>query len=135
MRYLLLTMASVAVLLSIWSIVLNLKKMRKQYCVLDSKMKKRYIGKSSPLALMNNKVYEVISVEKGWYRVIDETGEDYLYPPELFEDIDKIINCIKREELKIDYSWSWLDDVEIIDEDPEELNKQIEELKIELSKK
>lgn len=31
------------------------------------------------------KVYEVITIEHGWYRLIDESGEDYLYPPELFE--------------------------------------------------
>ena len=47
-------------------------------------MKKKYIGKGSLLTLINNKVYDVIYVEKGWYRIIDETGEDYLYPSELF---------------------------------------------------
>jgi hypothetical protein len=31
------------------------------------------------------KAYEIISIERGWYRIIDESGEDYLYPPELFE--------------------------------------------------
>lgn len=31
------------------------------------------------------KIYEVISIERGWYRIVDESGEDYLYPPELFE--------------------------------------------------
>ena len=30
------------------------------------------------------KTYRVLSIEKGWYRIIDESGEDYLYPPELF---------------------------------------------------
>ncbi|MGN0666468.1 MAG: hypothetical protein ACI4KF_08075 [Huintestinicola sp.] len=48
-------------------------------------MKVKYIGKSDPLELLNGKIYNVISVEKGWYRIIDETEEDYLYPPELFE--------------------------------------------------
>ena len=24
-------------------------------------------------------------VEKGWYRIGDDSGEDYLYPPEVFE--------------------------------------------------
>lgn len=45
----------------------------------------KYLGPSDELALLNNKKYNVISVEKGWYRIIDETGEDYLYPPSLFE--------------------------------------------------
>ena len=50
----------------------------------------RYIGESDPLELMNGKEYEVISVEKGpgdedWYRLVDETGEDYLYHHKNFE--------------------------------------------------
>lgn len=34
--------------------------------------------------LVIGKCYEVIEEQKGWYRIIDESGEDYLYPPELF---------------------------------------------------
>lgn len=52
-------------------------------------MKVKYIGKTEFLMLTNSKIYEVISVEKGWYRIIDESGEDYLYPPEQFEIIEK----------------------------------------------
>lgn len=51
-------------------------------------MKARYHGESSSLGLIDGKVYEVLSVEKGWYRVIDETQEDYLYPPEFFEIVE-----------------------------------------------
>lgn len=52
-------------------------------------MKVRYLGESEPLVLLNNKVYDVISIEKEWYRIVDETGEDYLYPPEGFEIVEK----------------------------------------------
>lgn len=52
-------------------------------------MKVKYLGKTELLILTNSKVYEVISVEKGWYRIIDESGEDYLYPPEQFEIIEE----------------------------------------------
>jgi hypothetical protein len=45
----------------------------------------KFIGESDPLALLKNKIYKVISIEKGWYRIKDETGEDYLFPPEAFE--------------------------------------------------
>lgn len=32
------------------------------------------------------KSYEVLEIVKhGWYRIIDESGEDYCYPPEMFE--------------------------------------------------
>ena len=37
------------------------------------------------LELTHNKVYRVLSVEKGWYRIVDDTDEDYLYPPDEFE--------------------------------------------------
>ncbi len=51
-------------------------------------MKVKYIGKSSPLGLLNGKIYDVISIEKDWYRIVDESEEDYLFPPELFEVVD-----------------------------------------------
>lgn len=47
-------------------------------------MKVRYKGKSS-VSLTNGKEYDVISVEKEWYRIVDDTGEDYLFAPEDFE--------------------------------------------------
>ena len=40
----------------------------------------RYIGETSPLERTNGKVYAVISVERGWYRLRDDTSEDYLIP-------------------------------------------------------
>lgn len=52
-------------------------------------MKVKYIGKSDPLTLMNGKTYDVISVEQEWYRIVDETDEDYLYPPDGFEIVEK----------------------------------------------
>ena len=51
-------------------------------------MKIKYIGETAPLELTNGKTYEVISVEKGWYRIEDDTGDDYLYPAEQFEIIE-----------------------------------------------
>lgn len=52
-------------------------------------MEAKYLGESDPLELINGKTYNVLSVEQEWYRIIDETGEDYLYPPEAFEIIEK----------------------------------------------
>lgn len=52
-------------------------------------MKVKYIGKdSSPLELITGNVYECIGQEYERYRVIDETGEDYLYPVEEFEIVE-----------------------------------------------
>lgn len=47
-------------------------------------MKIKYIGETAPLELTHGKVYDVISTERGWYRINDDSGEDYLYPPDLF---------------------------------------------------
>ncbi len=51
-------------------------------------MKVKYIGKVETPALDWGKEYEVISVEKGWFRIMTELDEDYLFPPKLFEVID-----------------------------------------------
>lgn len=57
-------------------------------------MKVKYLGESNPFALLNGKVYDVISVEDGpgdtkWYRIVDETEEDYLYIDEDFEIVSE----------------------------------------------
>lgn len=49
----------------------------------------KYLGKTDPITLINGKQYEVISIERDWFRIIDETGEDYLYPPEMFKIVSK----------------------------------------------
>ena len=51
-------------------------------------MKVRFLGETSLLELTHGKVYDVLSIEKGWYRVVDDSHEDYLYPPEDFEVVE-----------------------------------------------
>ena len=51
-------------------------------------MKVRFIANSETLALDKGKVYEVISVERGWYRIMSELDEAYLFPPEAFEIVN-----------------------------------------------
>ena len=51
-------------------------------------MKVKYIGKDT-LALLNGKTYSVMSIEKGWYRIMTELDEDYLFPPNAFEIIEE----------------------------------------------
>lgn len=50
--------------------------------------KVRYIGDTVSLELTHGKIYSVLSIERGWYRIIDDTGEDYLYPAGNFEVIE-----------------------------------------------
>ncbi|MEA4972930.1 hypothetical protein SDC9_155560 [bioreactor metagenome] len=58
-------------------------------------MKAKFIGKTDPVALINGKIYDVLSIEKDWYRIVDEEGLDddeelqgYLYPKECFEIVE-----------------------------------------------
>lgn len=48
-------------------------------------MKVKWNGQTEFLVLTHGKTYGVLSVEKGWYRIKDDSGEDYLYPPDGFE--------------------------------------------------
>lgn len=50
-------------------------------------MRVKYIGKDL-VAMEKGKIYDVISVENGWYRIKTELDEDYLFPPESFELVE-----------------------------------------------
>lgn len=70
-------------------------------------MRVKYKGRTVFPCLTTNKIYDVISIEKKWYRVIDDSGEDYIYAPEQFEVMDDdndgvivIDNTISNEEAK-----------------------------------
>lgn len=67
-------------------------------------MKVRYTGKTEFLVLTNSKIYEVISVERKWYRIIDESGYDYLYPPEVFEIVEEWFFYSERGDINI-FDW------------------------------
>lgn len=47
-------------------------------------MKVVYKNKSD-VSLTKGKIYGVLGVEKGLYRIVDDTGEDYLFYPEEFD--------------------------------------------------
>lgn len=52
---------------------------------INEKVKVKFIGEDDPLSLREGKVYEARLLKKGWYGIVDETKEEYAYPPELFE--------------------------------------------------
>ena len=41
--------------------------------------------------LIEGKVYEVLEISEKlhFYKIVDETGEDYLYPPSLFDIVEE----------------------------------------------
>lgn len=50
-------------------------------------MRVKYLGEDL-VAMKHGKIYNVLSIEKGWFRIMTEIGEDYLFPPHLFEIIN-----------------------------------------------
>ena len=52
------------------------------------RLKVKYIGEDK-VGIRTGKIYEVISIEKDWYRIMTELDEDYLFPPELFEIVEE----------------------------------------------
>lgn len=52
-------------------------------------MKVKYIGDYYKVSLIKGKIYCVLNIEDGWYRIIDETGEDYLFSPDEFEIVEE----------------------------------------------
>ena len=52
-------------------------------------MKVKFTGKLDTLAFEKDKAYEVISIERGWHRIMTELDEDYLFPPDQFEIIEE----------------------------------------------
>ena len=55
------------------------------YMKKNSVVRVKYIGEDNPLSLRYGKTYEARVLQKGWFGVVDETNEEYAYPPELFE--------------------------------------------------
>lgn len=49
--------------------------------------KVKYVGEEDSIAMPYDKTYTVLSIERKWYRVMSELDEDYLFPPEVFEEI------------------------------------------------
>lgn len=54
----------------------------------NSKVHVKYTGKDDPLSLRKGKVYEARVLKRNWFGIVDETEEEYAYPPELFEVVE-----------------------------------------------
>lgn len=51
-------------------------------------MKVKYKGETN-VSLTNGKIYEVLSIEQGAYRIMDDTEDDYLFSPKEFEVVEE----------------------------------------------
>lgn len=52
-------------------------------------MKVKYIAYLDDIDLTEGAMYKVLSVEKNWYRIFDDSDDDYLYPPDSFEIVEE----------------------------------------------
>ena len=50
-------------------------------------MKVMYNGERK-VDIIPDKIYDVMSIEHKFYRIVDESGEDYLYSPHSFKIVD-----------------------------------------------
>ena len=62
-------------------------------------VKLKFIGESDELMMLNGKIYNARHSQKGWFGVIDETGEEYAYPPACFEIIEEEYSDIETAEI------------------------------------
>jgi hypothetical protein len=42
------------------------------------------------------RIYEVLGTEREWLRIVDDSGEDFLYPAASFEDVSLTEDAAKR---------------------------------------
>lgn len=65
-------------------------------------MKVKYLGENvyNGFGLTQGKTYECLNIEGDWLRIIDDEGEDYLYPAslqwEIIEDKDNRLKNILK---------------------------------------
>lgn len=52
----------------------------------------RFLGESDPISLLHDKVYRARVLKKDWFGIVDESGEEYAYPPHLFEIVTEELN-------------------------------------------
>ena len=57
--------------------------------MINDMIKVRYIGEDDPLSLRKGKIYEARVLKKHWLGIVDETKEEYAYPPNLFEVVEE----------------------------------------------
>lgn len=55
---------------------------------INKRIRVKYIGEDDLLSLRYGKVYDARILKKNWYGILDETNEEYAYPPELFEVVE-----------------------------------------------
>lgn len=52
-------------------------------------MKVKYVGDYYKVVLQKDKMYDVLGIEDGWYRINTELEDTAIFPPELFEIIKR----------------------------------------------
>ena len=61
------------------------------YMKINAIIKVKHIGEDDPLSLRYGKIYNARVLKMNWYGIVDETGEEYAYPPELFEVVEDTV--------------------------------------------
>ena len=55
----------------------------------------KYTSNLQDTDFTKGKEYKVLAIEYDLYRIVDDTDDDYLYPPEWFEVVDDDMTGVK----------------------------------------
>jgi hypothetical protein len=61
------------------------------YVEMEVLAKYKYVGETDELSFINGKIYNCVGYDRGnnMARIVDETGEDYIYPLDNFILVEK----------------------------------------------
>ena len=68
-----------------WILRLNRMRTGIGFMKMNDSLRVKYIGEDDPMSLRTGKIYNARILEKGWYGIVDESGEEYAYHPGAFE--------------------------------------------------
>lgn len=70
-------------------------------------MKVQFVLKEDDKIVERGNIVEVVSTECGWYRIIDDTGDDCLIPPSMVEVVDSLPTPPETQPLGIETEEEW----------------------------
>lgn len=70
-------------------------------------MRIQFVRRNGDEIVERGKTIEVVSTECGWYRIIDDMGEECLLPPSMFEVVEQLPKPPETQPLGIETDKEW----------------------------
>ena len=52
-------------------------------------MRVQFVKRENDRIVERGYVYDVLAIDDGWYKIVDDMGDECLYPPRLFDVIEE----------------------------------------------